>query len=118
MARHYDEEDLTAALEQRSVVALGEIGLDYSTKNKCDRLLQQRVFRRQLQLGRNERLPLVHSRDSSQDTLRILKEVVPGDWPNYRHCFTGDWTEAQRWLDTFAQPRIVEFPNAGPVVEV
>ncbi|KAH7977952.1 hypothetical protein HPB49_004035 [Dermacentor silvarum] len=33
MAQHYDEdvdEDLIAALEQRSVVALGEIGLDYS----------------------------------------------------------------------------------------
>ncbi|XP_037579493.2 putative deoxyribonuclease TATDN2 [Dermacentor silvarum] len=127
MARHYDEdveEDLIAALEQRSVVALGEIGLDYSAKNKCDRMMQQRVFRRQLQLARNGRLPLViHSRDSSHDTLRILKEMVPGDWPIHRHCFTGDWSEAQLWMDTFPNlylglTPLVGFPNAGPVAEV
>ncbi|KAH7938052.1 hypothetical protein HPB49_019552 [Dermacentor silvarum] len=127
MARHYDEdveEDLIAALEQRSVVALGEIGLDYSAKNKCDRMMQQRVFRRQLQLARNGRLPLViHSRDSSNDTLRILKEMVPGDWPIHRHCFTGDWSEAQLWMDTFPNlclglTPLVGFPNAGPVAEV
>ncbi|XP_054922606.1 putative deoxyribonuclease TATDN2 [Dermacentor andersoni] len=106
MARQYDEDiddDLIAALEQPSVVALGEIGLDYSSKNNCDRALQQRVFRHQLKLGRNGRLPIViHSRDSSMDTLRILKEL---------------------WMDTFPKlclglTPLVGFPNAGPVAEV
>ncbi|XP_070384994.1 putative deoxyribonuclease TATDN2 [Dermacentor albipictus] len=127
MSRQYDEDiddDLIAALEQPCVVALGEIGLDYSSKNKCDRALQQHVFRRQLKLGRNGRLPLaIHSRDSSLDTLRILKEMLPGDWPIHHHCFTGDWSEAQLWMDTFHKlclglTPLVGFPNAGPVAEV
>ncbi|XP_072140759.1 putative deoxyribonuclease TATDN2 [Dermacentor andersoni] len=127
MARQYDEDiddDLIAALEQPSVVALGEIGLDYSSKNKSDRALQQRVFRRELKMGRNGRLPLViHSRDSSMDTLRILKELLPADWPIHRHCLTGVWSEAQLWMDTFPKlclglTPLVGFPNAGPVAEV
>ncbi|KAL3224782.1 hypothetical protein MRX96_026369 [Rhipicephalus microplus] len=99
MAKLYDEdiEDaLIDALEQPKVVALGEIGLDYSSNNNCDHKLQQLVFRRQQQLASNGKLPLViHSRDATHDTLRILKEEMPADWPIHRHCFTGGWTEAQ-----------------------
>ncbi|KAL3224783.1 hypothetical protein MRX96_026370 [Rhipicephalus microplus] len=105
MAKLYDEDIEDAmidALEQPKVVALGEIGLDYSSNNNCDHKLQQLVFRRQLQLASKGKLPLViHSRDATQDTLRILKEEMPADWPIHRHCFTGGWTEAQQWMDTF-----------------
>lgn len=96
------EEYLIRALEHRSVVALGEIGLDYSYKNACDHDTQQEVFRRQLQLALNRKLPLViHSRDATPDTIRIMKELVPEDYPIHRHCFTGGWREAQQWLDAF-----------------
>lgn len=77
--REYDdevEEHMVHALNHPSVVAFGEIGLDYSHKNQCDHKLQQDIFRRQLQLAMNRRLPLViHSRNATQDTIRILKEV-------------------------------------------
>lgn len=105
MASEYDmevEENLIRALEHPRVVALGEIGLDYSYKNKCDHQVQQAVFRRQLELALNRRLPLViHSRDSTEDTIRIMKEMVPEDYRIHRHCFTGGWQEAQDWLAAF-----------------
>ncbi|KAL1438666.1 hypothetical protein MTO96_047859 [Rhipicephalus appendiculatus] len=127
MARLYNEdveEAMVTALEHPQVVALGEIGLDYSSNNKCDHLVQQRVFRQQLTLARKGKLPLViHSRDASHDTLWILKEEMPVDWCLHWHCFTGGWTDAQQWLDTFPNlsmglTPLVGFRNAGPLAEV
>ncbi|KAL3224780.1 hypothetical protein MRX96_026367 [Rhipicephalus microplus] len=75
-------------------------------------------------VGKQRKLPLViHSRDASQDTLRILKEEMPAYWPIHRHCFTGGWTEAQQWMDTFPNlflglTPLVGFHSAGPLAEV
>ncbi|XP_070378925.1 uncharacterized protein [Dermacentor albipictus] len=49
--------------------------------------------------------------------------MLPTDWPILRHCFTGDWSEAQLWMDTFPKlclglTPLVGFPNAVPVAEV
>lgn len=105
MAHEYDDEvdeNLIRALEHPSVVALGEIGLDYSYKNMCEHETQQKVFRRQLKLALDRKLPLViHSRDATADTIRIMQEVVPEHYPIHRHCFTGGWGEAQEWLEAF-----------------
>ncbi|KAL1471676.1 hypothetical protein MTO96_039796 [Rhipicephalus appendiculatus] len=106
------ERYLVRALNDRSVVALGEIGLDYSMSgNDAEpdwerfKKTQEAVFRRQLALARRRRLPLViHSRDATADTIRILKEMIPADQPIHLHCFKGNWDEAKCWLDTF--PRI------------
>lgn len=117
------EQHLIRALNHRSVVALGEIGLDYARRDGPDPEQQQRVFRRQLALAVERQLPLViHSRDSTPDTIRVLKETVRADHPIHLHCFTGDWMEARTWLDTF--PRlclgltpVLGFPGAEPLVE-
>lgn len=86
--------------------------------------VQQGVFRRQLHLARNGKLPLIiHSRDASADTLRILKEVMPRDWAIHRHCFTGDWSEAREWMQAFPNlciglTPLLGFNNAGNVADV
>lgn len=104
MVREYNrqvEESLLHALNHPSVVALGEVGLDYS-KRGCDHELQQKVFRKQIGLALSRKLPLViHSRDSTPDTISIMRELLPPDYPIHRHCFTGDWGEAQEWLQAF-----------------
>lgn len=104
MVREYNrqvEESLLHALNHPSVVALGEVGLDYSKKG-CDHELQQKVFRKQIGLALSRKLPLViHSRDSTPDTISIMREMLPEDYPIHRHCFTGDWREAQEWLQAF-----------------
>ncbi|CAN7941710.1 unnamed protein product [Ixodes pacificus] len=127
MVRDYDEETdehLIKALEHPRVVALGEIGLDYSRKNFCQREMQKSVFQRQITLALERKLPLViHSREATQDTLNILKENIPREYPVHRHCFTGDWAEAVDWLETFpglclGLTPLVGFADAGPLQEV
>ena len=55
-------------------VAVGEIGLDYYW-DEPERDLQKQWFRRQLQLAKEVKLPVViHSREAAKDTIDIMKE--------------------------------------------
>ncbi|XP_043190244.1 trithorax group protein osa-like isoform X2 [Amphibalanus amphitrite] len=86
----------------KNVVALGEIGLDYSTNNSTSHDMQKTVFRRQLAIGVALGLPLVlHVRDAEQDALDIALEMVPRDHLIHRHCITGNWVMVRRWMDAF-----------------
>ena len=82
------------------VLAWGEMGLDYYYDHS-PRDVQQRVFRRQLELARAAKQPIViHCRDAWDDCLRILEE----DWRSSGlggifHCFTATVPEARRGLD-------------------
>ena len=80
-----------------SVVALGEMGLDYHYQ-PFDKPRQFRFFRSQLQLAATLNLPVViHNREATDDTLAILE-----DFPNVRgvfHCFTGSVAEARKIID-------------------
>ena len=71
------------------VVAIGEIGLDYYWDKEPEIQQQQKVwFRRQLELAREVRLPvIIHSRDAAADTLEIMKERASGI-PGVIHCFS------------------------------
>ncbi len=93
------------------VVAIGEIGLDYHYDFSPPDV-QRDVFRRQLEIARQKRLPVViHSRDAEADTLGIVGDAVRAD-PSWRgrpdanpvargvfHCFPGDARMAQRVID-------------------
>lgn len=80
-----------------SVVALGEMGLDYFHKF-AERSLQHRFFEAQLSLAQELNRPVViHSREAIADTLAIMK-----GFPSVQavfHCFTGTVDEATRILD-------------------
>jgi TatD DNase family protein len=113
-----------AALERRvqehGAVAIGEIGLDYHYDfSPCD--VQHEVFRAQISLARRLSLPVViHTREASDDTLRLLKEEGAGEVRGVFHCFTGDVEMAQAVLRlgfylSFAG--IVTFPKAESLRE-
>lgn len=69
------EETLKILAQEKKVVAVGEIGLDYYYDNS-PRHIQKEVFKRQLKLANELRKNVVvHSRDASQDTFDILKEA-------------------------------------------
>lgn len=91
---HYAE--LERLARHPRVLAWGEIGLDYHYDHS-PRDVQVRVFRRQLELARAAKRPvIIHCREAWPDCLRILQE----DWQSSGlggifHCFTGTPEEAR-----------------------
>ena len=100
--------------------AIGEIGLDYHY-DLSPRDVQQAVFRAQIAVARELRLPIaIHTREATEDTFRILREEGAGDVQGVFHCFTGDAAMARAALDigfylSFAG--IVTFTRAESVRE-
>lgn len=81
---------------EQSVVAIGEIGLDYYY-NFCDPMVQKSYFRSQLQIAKRCGLPvIVHDRDSSADLLQIIEEEQDGSLRGVLHCFSGNTEVLQR----------------------
>ncbi|HMO60329.1 MAG TPA: TatD family hydrolase [Roseiflexaceae bacterium] len=80
------------------VVAIGEIGLDYY-HDRAPHELQHDLFRHQLAMARDLRLPVViHSRDAQEDTIALLRSDARGQ-PGIMHSFSGDWQYAAACLD-------------------
>jgi TatD DNase family protein len=113
VARAIDAQPLTRAL--------GEIGLDYHY-DFAPRDVQQSVFREQIRLARDRRLPIViHTREAEEDTFTILEEEQAADVGGVFHCFTGDAAMARRALDLgflVSLAGIVTFPRALELKEV
>jgi TatD DNase family protein len=91
---------LTELAKHPKVIAWGEIGLDYFYDHS-PRDIQQKIFREQLHLAREAKLPIViHCRDAWDDCQQILDEVwKPTGIGGILHCFSGTAEQAQRGLD-------------------
>lgn len=94
-AREYTEEVekrlITLTQKSKKVIAWGEIGLDFYYDHS-PREIQEKVFRRQINVGRELDLPIIiHSRDADDLTVEILREEC--NYKNFRggimHCFGG-----------------------------
>jgi TatD DNase family protein len=102
------------------VVGWGEIGLDYY-RDLSPRLQQQTVFRAQIALARQAKLPLVvHERLAQPHLLQILREEKAKDVGGVLHCFSASWPHAQVLLDmgfyiSFAGN--VTYPSAREIQE-
>jgi len=89
---------LKSSCSDSSVVAIGEIGLDYHYMNSpaSD---QVEVFRKQIRLARDTGMPIiVHSRKAEVETLRILREEKADEAGGVIHCFSGDLEMAREAL--------------------
>jgi len=81
------------------IVAIGETGLDYHYKLSSVEQ-QQMVFRKLLQLAQELDIPaVIHSREASFDTIKIIREENKGKLRGVLHCFSGDMTLAKAALD-------------------
>lgn len=71
---------------EKKVVAIGEIGLDYHwEKDKVE--LQKYAFLEQIKLANSLNLPIViHSRDAIMDTIEILKGDILPNRKGILHC--------------------------------
>ncbi len=95
--------------------AVGEIGLDYHY-DFSPRDVQHAVFRAQVRLARELQQPVViHTRESDEDTIAILREEGRGEVRGVLHCFTGDeaLADAGLALGLFVSlAGIITFPKA------
>ena len=107
--------EIVALLRLGSIVALGEIGLDYHYDFSSP-LEQRTAFRTQVALAETLGLPIiVHSRNAGADILRIVEEEKFSRG-GILHCFTEDGIFAARMIERgfwISFSGIVTFPNAG-----
>jgi TatD DNase family protein len=100
--------------------AVGEIGLDYHY-DFSPREVQRAVFRAQVRLARELRLPvIIHTREADEDTVAILQDEGAGDVAGVFHCFTGSAELARMALGLgfyISVAGIVTFPKAGDLRE-
>lgn len=96
--KHFER--LTELAGHGRVIAWGEIGLDYHYETPS-RHVQQVVFRRQLELARAARLPVIlHCREAWPDALQVLgREWAATGLGGIFHCFTGSLAEARRGIE-------------------
>ena len=105
-------------------VAIGEIGLDYYWhKEKENHLIQQNMFRAQMDIARERKLPfVVHSREAAEDTLNIVKEYMDGGmYGGIIHCFSYGKELAKEYLKRglhLGIGGVVTFKNGKKLKEV
>jgi TatD DNase family protein len=107
--------DLVERARHPRVVAIGETGLDYF-RQSGDLEWQRTRFRTHIRAARECGKPLIiHTRDASEDTLRIMREERADLAGGVMHCFTESLEFAQAAMDLgfyISFSGIVTFKNA------
>ncbi|MEI6040545.1 MAG: TatD family hydrolase [Candidatus Berkelbacteria bacterium] len=94
----YNEKKFSDLLYSKKVVAIGEIGLDY-TVEKLDKVAQAELFKKQIDLAVKYSKPVViHCREAYTDLIEILKsyENLP---KIVMHCYVGNLADAKTFLE-------------------
>ena len=113
--------EVSQLAEHPRVVAIGEIGLDYHW-DVTPRADQQAMLAHQIELAKTGFLPvIIHNRDATADTLRVLQAAKADAVGGVMHCFTGSYEIAMEAIQlgfyiSFGGP--VTFKNARNVREV
>lgn len=114
-------EQLVQLAQHPRIVAIGETGLDYY-RLTGDLDWQRARFRTHIRAARTVGKPLIiHTRNSAEDTLRLMSEEGAGEVGGVMHCFTESWDVAQAALDLgfyISFSGIVTFKNALQIKEV
>ncbi|QKI88931.1 TatD family hydrolase [Thiomicrorhabdus xiamenensis] len=115
---------LLEAASHPKVLAIGEIGLDYYhfDAEQRDMSWQQERFRQQIRIAKQLQKPIViHTRNSTDDCLRILEEEDAQEVGGIMHCFVEDMEIARRAMAIgfyISFSGIVTFKNAKELKEV
>lgn len=92
-------DELVKIAQDENIVAIGETGLDYF-RSEGDLEWQRDRFRRHIAAAKESKKPLIiHMRDATDDTLRVLKEEKADEIGGVMHCFVEDWQTAQKAMD-------------------
>ena len=124
-----EEREGIARAAEAGVVAIGEIGLDFSRPGPSAEQ-QAAAFRWQLDLARERKLPVViHARDADEACFAILEAwsrrvgayLGTGREIAMMHCYAGDAALAARYIEIgflISVPGTVTFPNNARGQEV
>lgn len=120
-AREPTVAELVGLAQHPKVIAIGETGLDYYWHKDAPEWQRER-FRVHIRAARAAGKPLVvHNREATADTLRLLAEEQAAEAGGVLHCFTETWAvaEAALAMDFYISlSGIVTFKNALTVREV
>ena len=89
------DKEISALAKMPKVVGVGEIGMDYysyKSNGITDSKLQEEIFRRQIEISIENKLPLqIHGRHAGKDILRIISDYANEllEIPGMFHCFAG-----------------------------
>lgn len=102
--------------EQERFVAVGEIGIDLYW-DKTFQKQQEEAFRFQIELSLKRNLPIViHSRESIDETVNVLKDYKNTGLKGVFHCFTGNVVQANEVIEMgfmLGIGGVVTFKNSG-----
>lgn len=103
-------------------VAIGEIGLDYYWDKEPEVQKAQRYwFKRQLELARETKLPvIIHSRDAAADTMEVMRDAHAEEIPGVIHCYSYSKEMAQEFIRMgyyIGVGGVVTFKNAKKLKE-
>lgn len=116
-----DMDTLRKLSEDKKVVAIGEIGLDYHFLEP-DKDIQKNWFRKQLDVAVETGLPvIIHSRDAANDTMSILKEYQGKLYGGVIHCYSYSLEMAKEYIKMgyyIGIGGVVTFKNARKLIEV
>lgn len=118
-------EELVKLANSPQVVAIGETGLDYFRSQEDGEgglEWQRQRFRNHITAAKLTNKPLIiHMRDATEDTLRILEEEEADKVGGVMHCFVENWEIAQRAIQLnfdISFSGIVTFKSATELREV
>lgn len=116
-----DIETLRSLAQEKKVVAIGEIGLDYYWDNS-PREVQKKWFERQLELAREVDLPvIIHSREAAKDTMDIMREAAKAGNTGVIHCYSYAAPMAKEYISMgffIGIGGVLTFKNARVIKEV
>jgi TatD DNase family protein len=96
--------------KHQKVIALGEIGLDYTKEHISSKNIQKQVFTEQLNIAKKSRLPvIIHCRKAFDDLFAIIKEVDI-DLPMIFHGFNGSEN------DLYKMNQFNSYYSFGPII--
>ncbi|MDC4426959.1 TatD family hydrolase, partial [Acinetobacter baumannii] len=114
------EEIIEYIKNNKKILAIGEIGLDYYWDENPSKEIQKEVFREQMKIAKELSLPVViHDREAHGDTLEVMKEFP--EVKGIVHCFSGSVEFAKECVKLgyyIGITGVVTFKNAKKVVEV
>ncbi len=103
-------------LGQRKFVAVGETGLDFYW-DKTFTEQQYEAFREQIGWALHYDIPIViHSRNSIDECIAVVKENQNGKLKGVFHCFSGDLLQAQKVIElgfNLGIGGVLTFKNSG-----